>query len=105
MDVWQTRMPWPATLAMAGSEQQDVAPVEAATATGRVSADLSALDNPALVAATVGGNESAFDVLVGRHQRGIYAVCYRFAGDHADASDLAQDAFVRAYSSPGALQR
>jgi len=97
VDVWQTRMPWPATLAMAGSEQQDVAPVASETTTGRVSADLTALDDPALVAATVGGDRSAFDVLVRRHHRTIYAVCYRFAGDHADASDLAQDAFVRAY--------
>ena len=45
----------------------------------------------------VAGDRSAFDVLVRRHQRAIYAVCYRFAGNHADASDLAQDAFVRAY--------
>ena len=97
MDVWQTRMPWPATLAMAGSEQQDAAPVAAEMATRRVSADPTGLDDRALVAATVGGDRSAFDVLVRRHQRTIYAVCYRFAGDHADASDLAQDAFVRAY--------
>ena len=51
----------------------------------------------ALVAATVAGDRSAFDVLVRRHQRAIYGVCHRFTGDHADASDLAQDAFVRAY--------
>jgi RNA polymerase sigma-70 factor (ECF subfamily) len=54
-------------------------------------------DDPALVAATLAGDRSAFDVLVRRHQRAVYAVCYRFTGNHADASDLAQDAFVRAY--------
>ena len=32
-----------------------------------------------------------------RNQRQIYQVCYRFAGNHEDASDLAQDVFVRAY--------
>ncbi len=95
VDVWQTRMPWPATLAMAGSEQQDTAPT-APDAPPAV-ADLSGLDDRALVAATVAGDRSAFDVLVRRHQRTIYGVCYRFTGDHADASDLAQDAFVRAY--------
>jgi len=95
VDVWQTRMPWPATLAMAGSEQQDTAPT-APDAPPAV-ADLSGLDDRALVAATVAGDRSAFDVLVRRHQRAIYGVCHRFTGDHADASDLAQDAFVRAY--------
>ena len=40
---------------------------------------------------------AAFDVLVRRHQQTVYGVCYRFTGEHADASDLTQDAFVRAY--------
>ena len=97
VDVWQTRMPWPATLAMAGSEQQDTAPTAPEAPVPAAAADLSGLDDRALVAATVGGDRSAFDVLVRRHQRTIYGVCYRFTGDHADASDLAQDAFVRAY--------
>ncbi len=97
MNVWQTRMPWPATLAMAGSEQDGVPAAAPAPATGLVATDLSALDDRALVAAAVAGDRPAFDVLVRRHQRTVYGVCYRFAGDHADASDLAQDAFVRAY--------
>lgn len=59
--------------------------------------DLTSLDDPALVAATLAGDRSAFDVLVRRHQRAVYAVCHRFTGNHADASDLTQDAFVRAY--------
>jgi RNA polymerase sigma-70 factor (ECF subfamily) len=54
-------------------------------------------DDLVLVAACVTGARDAFDVLVRRHQRAVYQVCYRFAGNHADASDLAQDAFVRAY--------
>ena len=32
-----------------------------------------------------------------RHQRQVYQLCYRFAGNHEDASDLAQDVFIRAY--------
>jgi RNA polymerase sigma-70 factor (ECF subfamily) len=27
----------------------------------------------------------------------VYGVCFRFTGNHADAADLAQDTFVRAY--------
>src|SRR5215207_5400441 len=90
-------MPCPATLAMPGNEPPDAAPTAAAIDSGPAHATLSGLDDRALVAAAVGGDRAAFDVLVRRHQRAIYSVCYRFAGDHADASDLAQDAFVRAY--------
>jgi RNA polymerase sigma-70 factor, ECF subfamily len=101
VDVWQTRVPWPATLAMPGSEQQPAA-AAATSGSGAASgastaADVSALDDRALVTAATAGDRAAFDALVRRHQRTIYGVCYRFTGDHADASDLAQDAFVRAY--------
>jgi RNA polymerase sigma-70 factor (ECF subfamily) len=58
---------------------------------------LTELDDPGLVAASLAGQASAFDVLVERHQRAVYQVCYRFVGNHEDASDLAQDAFLRAY--------
>ena len=34
-----------------------------------------------------------------RHQRSVYQLCYRFVPNHEDASELAQDAFVRAYRS------
>jgi RNA polymerase sigma-70 factor (ECF subfamily) len=85
-------MPWPATLAMPGSEQERAVPAEPVASPG---AERSALDDRALVAAATAGDRAAFDVLVRRHQRTVYGVCYRFSGDHA--SDLAQDAFVRAY--------
>ena len=51
----------------------------------------------ALVDACLAGRAEAFDVIVARHQRQVYRVCYRFAPTHEDASDLAQDVFVRAY--------
>lgn len=69
---------------------------------------LDALDAPVtrtnstdadLVHACLEGDRHAFDVIVERHQRAIYRVCYRFAGTHEDASDLAQEVFVRAYKS------
>src|SRR5690348_17176711 len=50
-----------------------------------------------LVQACLAGRREAFDVIVGRHQRHVYLLCYRFAGNHEDANDLAQDVFVRAY--------
>ena len=67
-------------------------PAEVAAAPG-----FAAMDDAALVAASVAGQREAFDVIVERHRRAVYQVCYRFVGNHEDASDLAQDAFVRAW--------
>lgn len=58
---------------------------------------LAAGDDAALVAACLAGRRDAFDVIVQRHQRQVYQVCFRFLGNHEDASDTAQDVFVRAY--------
>jgi RNA polymerase sigma-70 factor, ECF subfamily len=45
------------------------------------------------------GNESAFDDLVLRHQQRAFNVAYQLLRDHEDATEVAQDAFVRAYRS------
>jgi RNA polymerase sigma-70 factor (ECF subfamily) len=50
-----------------------------------------------LVRLAQAGDREAFDEIVRRHQRQVYQLCYRFTGNHEDASDLAQDVFVRAY--------
>jgi RNA polymerase sigma-70 factor (ECF subfamily) len=50
-----------------------------------------------LVAACLRGEPGAFDVVVHRHQRAVYQLCYRFVSNHEDASDLTQDVFIRAY--------
>jgi RNA polymerase sigma-70 factor (ECF subfamily) len=57
----------------------------------------AAADDRTLVDACRNGSREAFDVIVERHQRQVYQLCYRFAGNHEDASDLAQDVFIRAY--------
>jgi RNA polymerase sigma-70 factor (ECF subfamily) len=57
----------------------------------------AATDDAGLVAQSLAGETGAFDVLVERHRRQVYQLCYRFAGNHEDASDLAQDVFLRAY--------
>ena len=58
---------------------------------------LTELDDRALAAEAAAGNREAFDVIVERHRRNVYQVCYRFVHNHEDATDLAQDAFVRAW--------
>jgi RNA polymerase sigma-70 factor (ECF subfamily) len=50
-----------------------------------------------LVARFQGGDESAFDELVVRHRRAVYALARRLTGGHAEADDLSQEAFLRAY--------
>jgi RNA polymerase sigma-70 factor (ECF subfamily) len=50
-----------------------------------------------LVDACLAGNRAAFDAIVDRHRRHVYQLCYRFVGNHEDASDLSQDVFIRAY--------
>lgn len=59
--------------------------------------DLDRADDEALVAAFLNGRRDAFDVIVTRHRRAMYHLCYRFLGNHEDASDATQDAFVRAF--------
>jgi RNA polymerase sigma-70 factor, ECF subfamily len=61
------------------------------------SIELRSADELTLVEATLAGRREAFDVIVERHRRHVYQLCYRFVGNHEDASDLAQDVFVRAY--------
>jgi RNA polymerase sigma-70 factor (ECF subfamily) len=54
-------------------------------------------DDRTLVALCLAGQRAAFDVVVQRHRRQVYQLCYRYVGNHEDAADLAQDAFIRAY--------
>ena len=54
-------------------------------------------DDQTLVASALAGDKDAFDQIVERHRRAVYQVCYRFVNNHEDASDLAQETFVRAW--------
>jgi RNA polymerase sigma-70 factor (ECF subfamily) len=64
-------------------------------------ADLATLDDLALVLACQAGRREAFDELVVRHRRPVYRLCYRFVGNHEDATDLAQEVFLRAFRALG----
>ncbi|MEZ5288518.1 MAG: hypothetical protein R2712_27665 [Vicinamibacterales bacterium] len=52
--------------------------------------DLHTLDDHTLAARATGGSRDAFDVIVERHGRVVYEVCYRFVQNHEDAADLAR---------------
>ena len=61
------------------------------------SRSLEDLDERELVDACRAGRPGAFDLIVERHRRAVYLLCYRFVGSHEDASDLSQDVFLRAF--------
>lgn len=46
-----------------------------------------------------------FDVLVSRYHKQAYNIAYRMAGNHADAEDLTQEAFIRAFRFFGQYRR
>ena len=58
---------------------------------------LGELGEAALIEACLAGRSGAFDLVVERHRRSVYQLCWRFVGNHEDASDLSQDIFLRAY--------
>ncbi|MBW8863962.1 MAG: sigma-70 family RNA polymerase sigma factor [Verrucomicrobia bacterium] len=45
------------------------------------------------------GDLHAYDELVRRYQERIYATIYHMTSNHEDANDLAQEAFIKAYSA------
>lgn len=47
-----------------------------------------------LVELAKGGDRAAMNELLGRHYDRLYSICYRIAGDHADASDACQEALL-----------
>jgi RNA polymerase sigma-70 factor (ECF subfamily) len=55
----------------------------------------------ALIAAWRKGDAAAFEALVRRHQRRVFAIALRFARDADDAADVAQRAFVNAMEKAG----
>ena len=46
-----------------------------------------------------GGDDSAFEILVNRHQTSVLNLIYRFIGDRTQAKDLAQEVFIRVWQA------
>jgi RNA polymerase sigma-70 factor (ECF subfamily) len=64
----------------------------------RVSDESEPVDvDSALVARARRGERGAFDEIVKRHQRGLWRLVRRYVKNDADASDVVQQAFVRAF--------
>ncbi len=57
-----------------------------------------------LVARAQRGDRAAFEQIVRRHQRGLWHVARRYLRSDADAADVTQQAFVRAYQAIGGFR-
>lgn len=57
------------------------------------------MDDTQLIALTLNGNQQAYAALVHRYERMVFGIAVRILNDSADAEEIAQDAFVKAYKS------
>ncbi|ABO50796.1 RNA polymerase, sigma-24 subunit, RpoE [Desulforamulus reducens MI-1] len=57
------------------------------------------LEDQLLVERSKKGDREAFEHLVRLYENKVYTIAYRLMGNHADASDLAQDAFIKIYQA------
>ena len=64
----------------------------------------AAVDDAALVRASLRGDPDAFGALISRHARSIVSVTTRMLGPTADAEDVAQETFVAAYKALSSFQ-
>jgi RNA polymerase sigma-70 factor, ECF subfamily len=61
-------------------------------------------DDRDLVASAQAGETRAFEELVRRHQRWVFTLAFRMAGNSAEAEDLAQEVFLKAYRGLGGFR-
>lgn len=58
-----------------------------------------------LINRTEAGDREAFDELVRKYQKPLYAMLYRMVSSHEDASDILQKAFVKAFVGLRSFER
>ena len=61
-------------------------------------------DDVQLIHAVLSGDDSAFDILVERHQKSVHALVWRKIGDFHHAEEITQDTFLRAYQNLSTLR-
>jgi RNA polymerase sigma-70 factor (ECF subfamily) len=57
-----------------------------------------------LIARHLAGDQGAFDEIVVRYERRVWAICLRMCGDVEDARDASQDAFITTLRSLGTFR-
>ena len=67
--------------------------------------ELEALADNQLIDLALEDTTAAFEILIKRHQRQMYALALKIVRNHDDASDIAQDVFLKAYEALGSFQK
>lgn len=57
------------------------------------------LEDRLLVERSKNGDREAFEQLVQMYENKVYTIAYRLMGNHTDAADLAQEAFIKIYQA------
>jgi RNA polymerase sigma-70 factor (ECF subfamily) len=70
----------------------------------RVKESLMADADADLVLQSQNGDPAAFEALIRNHQHMVHSLTYRMTGSLADAEDLAQETFIRAYDQIGSFR-
>jgi len=70
----------------------------------RVKESLMADADEELVLQSQNGDPAAFEALIRNHQHMVHSLTYRMTGSLADAEDLAQETFIRAYEQIGSFR-
>ena len=78
--------------AMTGSSQQENTPSIPSSRTTDM------IEDTTLVRRTLSGDQEAFSSLVEKYKDPVFNVAYRMLGNPTEAEDVAQEAFVRAYT-------
>jgi RNA polymerase sigma-70 factor (ECF subfamily) len=86
-------------------ESPAMASETAAVATVRLAARSASPGDEELVDRAVGGDRQAFEELVIRYQDRVYNLLFRLTGSSADAEDLAQETFLKAYRALASFRR
>ena len=58
-----------------------------------------------LIERFLSGDSTAFDELVNRHQRQVFATAYRMVGNAETSEEIAQETFIRAFKSLRSFRR
>ena len=61
-------------------------------------------DDAQLVRAVLSGDDTAFDILVGKYQKSVHALVWQKIGDFHYAEEITQDTFLRAYQKLSTLR-
>jgi RNA polymerase sigma-70 factor (ECF subfamily) len=73
-------------------------------AVGRESMEGSLEPDAKLVSRCLAGEDAAWEELTQAHTRRVYALCYRFTGNGAQAQDLTQEVFLRVFRNLGSFR-